>query len=112
MNLIGRLFGPKQHPRPEPSAADVAAVDVDRMVATARERGDGRGEDEVLASLLVGADFTAQRHKDEGMRLRAAAAGVAVRDRLVGRVGEERAAELFVVSEGPVGEDGRPRRPS
>ena len=111
MNLIGRLFGPKQHERPEPSAADVAAVDVDRMVATARERGDARDEDEVLAALLVGADFMAQRHKDEGLRLRAAAASVAVRDRLVGRVGEERAAELFVASAGPVGEDGRPRRP-
>jgi hypothetical protein len=111
MNLIGRLFGPRQHPRPEPSAEDVAAVDVDRMVATARERGDGRDEDEVLAGLLVGADFTAQRHKDESMRLRAAAAGEAVRNRLVARVGEERAAELFIDSAGPVGEDGRPRRP-
>ena len=112
MNLIARLFGPKQHPRPEPTAADVAAVDVDRMLATARERGDARAEDEVLAALLVGADDTAQRHRDEDFRRRAAAAAVAVRDRLVGRVGEDRATELFVASAGPVGEDGRPRRPS
>ena len=89
----------------------MAAVDVDRMLATARERGDARDDDEVLAALLVGADFTAQRHKDERMRLRAAAASVAVRDRLVAPVGEERAADLFVSSAGPVGEDGRPRRP-
>ena len=111
MNLIGRLFGPRRHPRPQPSAADVAAVDVDRMVATARERGDDRAEDEVLAALLVGADYTAQGHRDPQMRLRAAAASVAVRDRLVTRVGEERAAELFAASAGPVGEDGRTRRP-
>jgi hypothetical protein len=110
MNLIGRLFGPRQHPRPEPSAADVAAVDVERMVATARERGDRRDDDGVLAALLVGADMAAQRHPDPDLRLRAAAASVALRDRLVGRVGEERAVELFVASEGPVGEDGRPRR--
>ena len=110
MNLIGRLFGPRQHPRPTPSPADVAAVDVDRMVATARERGDRRDEHEVLAALLVGADMAAQRHHDEAMRLRAAAASVAVRDRLVAAVGEERAVELFVASDGPVGEDGRPRR--
>src|SRR5688572_28719137 len=101
VNLISRLFGPKQHPRPEPSRADVAAVDVDRMIAMARERGDERDEDEVLASLLVGADFTAQRHRDEGLRLKAAAAQIAVRDRLVARVGEERAAQLFVASAGP-----------
>ena len=110
MNLISRLFGPKQHARPDPTAADVAAVDVDRMIATARERGDVRGEAELLAALLVGADMAAQRHHDAEIRLRASAASVAVRDRLVGLVGEERAAELFVASEGPVGEDGRPRR--
>lgn len=110
MNIIARLFGTRQHPRPEPSPADVAAVDVDRMVATARERGDRRGEPEVLAALLVGADMAAQRHPDEALRLRAAAASVALRDRLVAAVGEERAVELFAASEGPVGEDGRPRR--
>ena len=111
MNLIGRLFGPRQHERPEPGAADVAAVDVERMVATARERGDARAEDEVLAALLVGADMAAQRHPDADLRLKAAAAAVALRDRLVARAGEERAVELFVTSAGPVGEDGRPRRP-
>ncbi len=111
MNLIGRLFGPKQHERPEPTAADVAAVDVDGMVATARERGDRRDDAEVLAALLVGADFMAQRHRDENLRLRAAAASIAVRDRLVGLVGVVRAAELFVASAGPGGEDGRTRRP-
>lgn len=111
MTLIGRLFGPKRHPRPEPTAADVAAVDVDRMMRTARERGDEREDAEVLASLLVGAEFTAERHRDEDLRLRAAAAAVAVRDRLVSLVGEERAVQLFQSSKGPVGEDGRPRRP-
>lgn len=110
MNLISRLFGPKQHARREPTAADVAAVDVDQMVLTARERGDARGEPEVLAALLVGAEMAAERHHDAAIRLRASAASVAVRDRLVGLVGEERAVELFVASEGPVGEDGRPRR--
>lgn len=110
MNLLSRLFGPRRHERPEPSAADVAAVDVDRMLATARERGDQRGEPEALAALLVGADMAAQRHHDPDMRLRAAAASVAVRDRLVGQVGEERAVELFVASAGPIGEDGKTRR--
>jgi hypothetical protein len=111
MSLINRLFGPRQHPRPEPAAADVAEVDVDRMIATARDRGDGREEAEVLAALLVGADFTAQRHRDPAMRLRAAAATEAVRTRLLALVGEGRATELFVESTGPVGEDGRARRP-
>jgi hypothetical protein len=111
MSLIGRLFGARRHPRPTPTPADVASVDVDRMLATARERGDHREEAEALAALLVGAEFTADRHADDDMRLRAAAAAVAVRDRLVALVGEDRAAELFVTSAGPVDEQGRPRRP-
>lgn len=110
MNLLGRLFGPRRHERPTPTAADVAAVDVDRMLATARERGDTRAEPEALAALLVGAEMAADRHPDAGLRLKASAASLALRDRLVARVGEERAAELFAASEGPVGEDGRPRR--
>ena len=111
MNLISRLFGPKQHARPDPTAADVAAVDVDRMIATARERGDLRAEAEVLAALLVGADMAAERHPDADLRVRAAAAAIAVRDRLVALVGEERAVELFAASDGPVDEQGRARRP-
>lgn len=103
MNLIGRLFGARRHSRPEPTLADVAAVDVDRMIATARERGDERDEPEVLAALLYGADMTAGGHPDADMRLRAAAAMVAVRDRLVARVGVERAAELFAASDAPPG---------
>lgn len=111
MSIIGRIFGARRHPRPEPSAADVAAIDVDKMVATARERGDTRDDSEVLAALLVGAEITSERHHDPGLRLRAAAASVAVRDRLVGMVGPERAIELLAASDGPVDENGRPRRP-
>lgn len=111
MSLIGRLFGARRHPRPTPSAADVAAVDVDRMIDTARERGDRRTDAEALAGLLVGAEFSADRHPDADLRLRAAAAAVAVRDRLVSMVGEDRAAELLAASEGPVDEQGRARRP-
>ena len=110
MSLIGRLFGPRRLERPTPSPADVAAVDVDRMIATARERGDRRDEPEVLAALLVGAELTADRHHDAGLRLRAAAAALAVRDRLVAQVGEEAAVRLFTASEGPVDEEGRARR--
>lgn len=110
MNLIGRLFGPRRHPRPTPSPGDVAAVDVDGMIATAVERGDRRSEPEVVAALLVGAEFMAERHHDPAMRLRAAAAAVAVRDRLLGLVGHDEAVRLFAVSEGPVDERGRPRR--
>lgn len=110
MNLIGRLFGPRRHQRPTPSPADVAAVDVERMVATARERGDRRSHEEVLAALLVGAELTADRHHDGDMRLRAAAAAVALRDVLVAAAGEDEAARLFADSAGPVDEAGQPRR--
>ena len=110
MNLLGRLFGPRSHPRPTPSPADVAAVDVDRMLATAVERGDRRSEPEVLAALLVGAELTAERHHDPALRLRAAAAALAVRDRLVAAVGQDEAVRLFAASEGPVDEQGRTRR--
>ena len=88
----------------------MAAVDVDRMIAVARERGDRRGEDEVLAALLYGAEMSADRHPDAGLRLRAAAAALAVRDRLVALVGEERAVALLSASEGPVDEQGRTSR--
>lgn len=110
MNLISRLFSPRRHTRPVPSEEEVAAVDVDRMIATARERGDRRSEPEVVASLLVGAEMTAERHDDEDLRRRGAAAAVATRDRLVALVGEGEAVRLFVASEGPVDEQGRPRR--
>lgn len=110
MNVLKGLFGPRRHPRPEPTAQDVAAVDVDRMIATARERGDKREGAEVLAALLVGAEMMAERHPDPDLRLRAASAALAVRDRLVALVGAERAAELFAASDGPVDEQGRTRR--
>jgi hypothetical protein len=109
MNLIGRLFGARRHERPAPTAADVAAIDVDRMIATARERGDRRDKAEVLAALLVGAEVTADRHHDAGLRLRAAAAALAVRDRLVAQVGEDEAVRLLAASDGPVDEEGRTR---
>lgn len=80
------------------------------MIATARERGDRRSEPEVVASLIVGAELTAERHHDEDLRRRAAAAAVATRDRLVAAVGEDEAVRLFASSEGPVDEQGRPRR--
>lgn len=110
MNLIARLFGPRAHARPTPSPEDVAGIDVDRMLATARERGDRRSEPEVLAALLLGADVTAERHPDDHLRLRAAAAAVATRDRLVAAVGEDEAARLLASSTGPVDEQGRTRR--
>ena len=112
MNLIARLFGAKRQPRPVPTPDDVAAVDVDKMLATARERGDVRGEPEMLAALLAGAEMTADGHADADLRLRAAAAAVALRDRLVAQVGEERAVELLAASDGPVDEQGRTWGPS
>lgn len=111
MNLIARLFGSKQHPRHEPTPDEVAAVDVDRMIATARERGDRRGEPEVLAALLLGAEMSADRHPEAEFRRRAAAASAALRDRLRALVGDDRAAELLAATEGPVDEQGRPQRP-
>lgn len=80
------------------------------MVATARERGDGRNEPEVVAALLVGAEFTADRHPDAELRRRASAAAIAVRDRLVELVGEEEAVRLLSDSDGPVDEQGRTQR--
>ena len=88
----------------------MAAIDVDRMIATARERGDRRPEDEVLAALLLGAEVSADRHPDADLRLRASAAAIAVRDRLVAAIGEERAVTLLSESDGPVDEQGRTRR--
>ena len=88
----------------------MAAIDVDRMIATARERGDRRPEEEVLAALLLGAEVSADRHPDAGVRLRASAAAIAVRDRLVAAAGEERAVTLLSESDGPVDEQGRTRR--
>ena len=110
MSFLERLFGARRRSRPEPSPEDVARVDLDAMIATARERGDTRSDAEVVAALLVGAEVTAERHADDDVRLRAAAAGVAARDWLVSHVGEEEAAGLLSTSEGPVGEDGRTAR--
>lgn len=107
MRILGRLFGHRRHPVPEPTADDVARVDVDGMIGTARDRGDRRTDPEVVAALIVGAEITAERHHDEDLRRRAAAASLAARDWLVARVGEDEAAQLLSVSEGPVDEAGR-----
>jgi hypothetical protein len=113
VHIVSRIFGARRHPRPEPTAGEVAAVDVERMVEQARARGDVRSDEEVLAALLLGADITAERHPDPELRRRAAAASLATRDRLVERVGEDEAARLLADSAGPVAEDGtlgrRPR---
>lgn len=107
MNIFGQLFGARRrHDVPTPSDADVAAVDVPRMLDRARDRGDRRTDDEIAASLLVGADLTAERHPDEDLRRRAAAAAVATRNWLNARVGEEEAVRLTRASLGPIGEDG------
>jgi hypothetical protein len=114
VHIVSRIFGARRHTRPEPTDAEVAAVDVARMIEQARARGDVRSDAEILAALLMGADLTAERHPDPELRRRAAAAAVATRDRLVERVGEEEAARLLSASAGPIGEDGttsrRPRR--
>ena len=109
--MIRRLLGRRSYDRPEPGPEDVARVDVERMVATARERGDARTEPEVVAALMIGADLTADRHHDADMRLRGAAAYEACRRWLVERVGEEEGARLLVESAGPVDEQGRMSRP-
>jgi hypothetical protein len=111
MNLLGRVFGRRRFERPEPSPADIERVDITRMIATARERGDTRTEPEVVAALMLGADLTADRHHDPDMRLRAAAAFEACRRWLVGYAGEEAAARLLSESLGPIDEQGRMRRP-
>lgn len=110
MSFLERLLGHRRHPRPEPSPQDVAAIDIPGMIATARERGDTRDDPEVVAALLLGAETTADRHPDEDMRRRAAAAGFATRDWLVARVGEDEAARLLSASEGPVDPQGRTAR--
>jgi hypothetical protein len=106
-SFLSRVFGGRRFVTPQPTDEQVAAVDVPRMIAQARARGDRRSDDEVAASLLLGADVTAERHPDPVLRQRAAAASVATRDWLVERVGEDEAARLLSVSSGPVAEDGR-----
>jgi hypothetical protein len=114
VHIVSRIFGARRHPRAQPTDAEVAAVDVPRMLEQARARGDVRSEEEILAALLMGADLTAERHPDPELRRRAAAAAVATRDALVDRVGEDEAVRLLAASAGPIGEDGttsrRPRR--
>jgi hypothetical protein len=114
VHIVSRIFGAKRYPRAEPSADEVAGVDIEGMIERARSRGDERTDDEILAALLLGADLTAERHPDPQLRQRAAAAARALRDRLVDRVGEVEAASLVAASSGPVAEDGttarRPRR--
>jgi hypothetical protein len=111
VDIIGRVFGRRRFERPEPGPADIARVDITRMIATARERGDRRTEPEVIAALMLGADLTADRHHDSEMRLRAAAAFEACRRWLVEYVGEDTAARLVSESHGPIDEQGRMRRP-
>lgn len=106
VNPIARIFGTRRHPVPQPSEEAVAAVDVPRMLDLARARGDRRPDDEIAAALLMGADLTAERHRDAELRGRAAAAAVATRDWLVARVGEDETARLVSSSLGPIGEDG------
>jgi len=110
VSIMRRLFGHHRGPRPEPTPEEVAAVDVGGMIATARERGDTREDPEVVAGLLYGAEVTADRHPDEDLRRRAAAASVAALDWLVDRVGEHEAARLLSESDGPVDEQGRTAR--
>src|SRR3954453_10287164 len=64
VHIVSRIFGARRHVRAQPSDAEVAAVDVTRMMDQARARGDARCDDEILAALLVGADLTAERHPD------------------------------------------------
>jgi hypothetical protein len=112
VSLIGRVFGARRYVTAQPTAEQIAAVDVERMLDRARRLGDRRSDDEIGAALLVGADLTAERHRDPELRQRAAAAAVATRDWLVARVGEDETARLVSVSLGPIGEDGSiARRP-
>jgi hypothetical protein len=111
VSLLRRVFGSRRYERPEPGPQDIARVDVPRMIATARERGDRRTDPEVVAALMLGADLTAERHRDSDMRLRGAAAFEACRRWLVEHVGEDEAARLLTESEGPVDEQGRMVRP-
>ena len=109
--MLRRLLGRRRYDRQEPGPDDLARVDVARMIATARDRGDRRTDPEVVAALMLGADLTADRHHDPDMRLRAAAAFDVCRTWLVTRVGEDAAARLLSASEGPIDEQGRIRRP-
>ena len=111
MSVFRRLLRGRSYERPEPGPQDIARVDVARMIATARERGDRRTDPEVVAALMLGADLTAERHDNADMRLRGAAAFEACRRRLVADVGEDEAARLLTASEGPVDEQGRMARP-
>jgi hypothetical protein len=112
LSLLGRVFGARRYATPKPSDEDVAAVDLPRMLDQARARGDERSDDEIAAALLLGADLTAERHRDPDLRRRAAAASVATRDWLVARVGEDETARLLADSLGPIGEDGTTARGS
>ena len=112
MSILSRIFGARRYATARPTSEAVAAVDVPRMLDQARARGDDRSDNEIAAALLMGADLTAERHPDNELRQRAAAASVATRDWLVARVGEDETARLLSVSLGPVGEDGAlPRTP-
>ena len=111
VSMIGRIFGRRRYERPQPGPEDIARVDITRMIATARERGDDRTEPEGVAALMLGADLTADRHHDPDMRLRAAAASEACLRWLVGYVGEDATARLLSESLGPIDEQGRMRRP-
>jgi hypothetical protein len=114
VHIVSRIFGARRYPRERPSDAEVDAVDIEQMIEQARARGDGRTDDEIVAALLVGADLIAERHDDPALRQRGGAAALALRKRLVDRVGEEEAARLVYASAGPIGEDGstarKPRR--
>lgn len=110
MSWLSRVFGARRYPTAHPSEEEVAAVDVERMLDQARARGDRRPDNEIAAALLVGADLTAERHRDADLRARAAAAAVATRDWLVARVGEDETVRLVATSLGPVGEDGTTAR--
>ena len=109
--MLRRLLGRRRYDRPDPGPQDLARVDVARMIATARERGDQRTDPEVVAALMLGADMTADRHHDPDMRLRGAAAFEVCRTWLLSRVGEDTAAQLLSDSAGPIDEQGRLRRP-
>jgi hypothetical protein len=106
VSALSRIFGARRHVRSEPTDEQVAAVDVPRMLDLARTRGDPRPDNEIAAALLMGAEYTADRHPDPALRERAAAASVATRDWLVARVGEDEARRLVKASRGPIGEDG------
>jgi hypothetical protein len=104
VSLLSRAFGARRYVTARPTDEQVAAVDIPRMLEQARARGDQRSDNEIAAALLLGADLTAERHRDPELRQRAAAASVATRDWLVARVGEDETARLLSVSLGPVGE--------